>query len=115
MTKPFVIRVSQVKMLRLRFAIRIRRDSFSLQKSAGAGAEPKTGLLQNNFRANVAGMSAVELAVRKVKKLSAGQARELLGWLSARPPNGTALKPSSRTARRKTSARRAMQKLKTWQ
>ena len=60
-------------------------------------------------------MSAIELAVRKVKKLSARQAKELLGWLDARQPNGTALKHSPRTAKRKTSARRSMQKLKAWQ
>jgi hypothetical protein len=60
-------------------------------------------------------MSAVELAVRKVKKLSAHQARELLGWLTARQPNGTSLKQSARTSRRKTTARRSMQKLKAWQ
>jgi hypothetical protein len=60
-------------------------------------------------------MSAVELAVRKVKKLSARQAKELLGWLTARQPNGTALKQSSRTSRRKATARHSMQKLKAWQ
>ncbi|MDR3460373.1 MAG: hypothetical protein P4N60_23335 [Verrucomicrobiae bacterium] len=60
-------------------------------------------------------MSAVELAVKKVKKLSARQAKELLGWLDARQPKGAALKPSGRPARRKTTARRAMQKLKAWQ
>jgi hypothetical protein len=59
-------------------------------------------------------MSTVELAVRKVKKLSPRQARELLGWLAARQPNGTALKPSPRIARRKTSARRSMKKLLAW-
>ena len=37
-------------------------------------------------------MTAVELAVRKVKKLSAHQAKELLGWLTARQSNETALK-----------------------
>jgi len=72
----------------------------------------ETGLPPNNFRANVAGMSAVELAVKKVKKLSARQAKELLGWLDARQPKGTALK---RPTRRKASSRRAMQKLKAWQ
>jgi hypothetical protein len=65
--------------------------------------------------ANVCRVSTVELAVRKVKKLSAGQARELLGWLTARQANGTSLKQPSRTSRRKTKARRSMQKLKTWQ
>jgi hypothetical protein len=33
-------------------------------------------------------MSAVEVAVKKVKKLSDRQARELLGWLDARQANG---------------------------
>ncbi len=60
-------------------------------------------------------MSTVELAVRKVKKLSAHEARELLGWLTARQPNGISLKTPSRTSRRKTTVRRSMQKLKAWQ
>ena len=60
-------------------------------------------------------MSAVELAVRKVKKLSARQARELLGWLTARQRNGAALKQPARASRRKASGRRSMQKLKAWQ
>jgi len=33
-------------------------------------------------------MSAVELAVKKAKKLSARQARKLLGWLDERRGNG---------------------------
>jgi hypothetical protein len=37
-------------------------------------------------------MGAVELAVKKVKKLSAPQARELLRWLEARQANGTVAK-----------------------
>ena len=78
-------------------------------------AEHKTGLLQTSFPANVSSISAVELAVRKVKKLSAHQARELLGWLTARQSNGTSLKQPARTSRRKTTARRSMQKLKAWQ
>jgi hypothetical protein len=60
-------------------------------------------------------MSTVELAVRKVKKLSAKQARELLGWLTTRQTNGTSLEQPSRNSRRKTTARRSMQKLKAWQ
>jgi hypothetical protein len=60
-------------------------------------------------------MSTVELAVRKVKRLSAGQARELLGWLTARQANGTSLEQPVRTSRRKNAARRSMQKLKSWQ
>jgi hypothetical protein len=60
-------------------------------------------------------MSTVELAVRKVKKLSARPARELLGWLTTRQPAGPVLRRSPRTVRRKTTARRSMQKLKAWQ
>jgi hypothetical protein len=60
-------------------------------------------------------MSAVELAIRKVKKLSARQARELLDWLTTRQANGTPSKQPSGTSRRKTTARRSMQKLKAWQ
>ena len=59
-------------------------------------------------------MSAIELAVRKVKKLSARQAKELLGWLTARQSNGTTVKQPSRPARRKTTARRRMKKLLAW-
>jgi hypothetical protein len=59
-------------------------------------------------------MSTVELAVRKVKKLSARQAKELLGWLTTRQSNGTALRQSPRTARRKTTSRRSTQKLMAW-
>jgi hypothetical protein len=79
------------------------------------GTKNETRLLKNNFRANVTGMSAVELAVKKVKKLSARQAKELLGWLDNQQPKGTALKRPIQTARRKASVRRSMKKLKTWQ
>jgi hypothetical protein len=58
-------------------------------------------------------MSAVDLAVRKVKKLSARQAKELLGWLDARQQSpGVAQR--SRTAQRKVAARRRMKKLLAW-
>jgi len=60
-------------------------------------------------------MSAIELAIRKVKKLSARQARELLRWLHKRQTNGTSLNEPSRTSRRKTNVRRSMQRLKAWQ
>jgi hypothetical protein len=60
-------------------------------------------------------MSSVELAVRKVKKLSSREARELLGWLAARQPDRTSLKQPVRAARRKAAVRRSMQKLKAWQ
>ncbi len=81
----------------------------------GPSDEHKTRLLQADLLANLLPMSTVELAVRKVKKLSARQARELLGWLAARQANGTSLKQPSRRLRRNTTARRAMQKLKAWQ
>jgi hypothetical protein len=57
-------------------------------------------------------MSAVELAVKKVKKLSPGQAKELLGWLDARQPNQR--RQPARAALRKAAARRRMKKLKAW-
>ena len=79
-----------------------------------ADDEHKTRLLQADLLANLLPMSTVELAVRKVKKLSARQARELLGWLAARQANGTSLKQPSRTLRRNTTARRSMQKLTAW-
>jgi hypothetical protein len=72
-------------------------------------------LLKADFLVNLSCMSTVELAVRKVKKLSAPEARELLGWLTARQSNGISLKAPSRTSRRKTTVRRSMQKLKAWQ
>ena len=61
------------------------------------------------------GMSTVELAVGKVKKLSARQARELLEWLNARKSNASALKQSSRATRRKTTASQRMKELKKWE
>jgi hypothetical protein len=74
-------------------------------------------------------MSTVELAVKKVRKLSPRQARELLGWLDARQASGPALKGNSRSRRpgtiavkrrskpwwRKGTARQRMKKLKAWQ
>lgn len=62
----------------------------------------------------VASMSAVELAVSKVSKLSAQEARELLAWLAARPAQNPATNPVSRPARRKTTARQRMKKLQAW-
>lgn len=61
-------------------------------------------------------MSAVELAVQKVKKLSAPQARELLGWLDKRQTNGTAVKKRrSQPWWRKGTARQRMKKLRAWE
>lgn len=59
-------------------------------------------------------MSAVELAVRKVKKLSNGQAEELLGWLAEHPPRKTAIKPFPKSPRRKTKNSRSTKKLIAW-
>jgi hypothetical protein len=60
-------------------------------------------------------MSAIELAVKKVRKLSPRDARELLGWLSARKANGISPAQRSRTSRRKTATRRSKRRLKAWQ
>jgi hypothetical protein len=58
-------------------------------------------------------MSTVELAVKKVKKLSAPQARELLGWLDARQGNGTSsIRPRYRV--RQSALARRKQKFKAW-
>jgi hypothetical protein len=59
-------------------------------------------------------MSAVELAVKEVKKLSAPEARALLDWLTARQLKRASLKPSSQSSRRRTTARQRMKKLKAW-
>lgn len=59
-------------------------------------------------------MSAVELAVERVKKLSAPQARELLGWLDGRKANGTAAKRRRQPWWRKGTARQRKEKLKAW-
>jgi len=60
-------------------------------------------------------MSTVELAVRKVKKLSGRQARELLGWLNARHAQETPRRKPARGLRRKARVRRSMRALKAWQ
>ena len=78
--------------------------------------EDKTRLPQSGFLDKLCRMSAVELAVRKVKKLSGPQARELLGWLDARQANGTAVKKRRpQPWWRKGTARQRMKKLKAWQ
>jgi hypothetical protein len=58
-------------------------------------------------------MSAVELAVKKVKKLSARQARELLGWLDERQGNGKSPLRRRRGSRQSALARRK-QRFKEW-
>jgi hypothetical protein len=64
--------------------------------------------------ANVFEMSAVELAVRKVKKLSNRQAKELLGWLAGRQPK-TLLPSNSSRGRRKSAYPRSIRELKAWE
>jgi hypothetical protein len=61
------------------------------------------------------GMSTVELAVKKVKNLSAPQARELLSWLAVRQAKGTAAKKrrSQPWWRRGTASQRKA-RLKAW-
>ena len=60
-------------------------------------------------------MSAVELVVQKVKKLSAREARELLDWLNAQEARAPSAKQSSRIIGRNNKTRRSMQSLKAWQ
>lgn len=58
-------------------------------------------------------MSAVELAIRRVRKLSSPQARELLKWLSEHQGGRKSLVPSRRGSRR-TSAAGRKRKLREW-
>jgi hypothetical protein len=60
-------------------------------------------------------MSAVELAVSKVKGMSARQASALLEWLNLQQPNGTTLESRPRTIRRRTTALQRLKKLKEWE
>jgi hypothetical protein len=58
-------------------------------------------------------MSTVELAVKKVKKMSVLQARELLGWLDGRQSNGkSSIRPRRRS--RQSALARRKQKFKEW-
>jgi hypothetical protein len=56
-------------------------------------------------------MSTVEIAVRKVKKMSPRQAKELLGWLAAKR---LPLSRPARNAKRKISRPGSMKELKAW-
>ena len=60
-------------------------------------------------------MSAVELAVKKVKKLSAPQARKLLDWLDKHQANGKPAKRRRQPWWREGTARQRMKKLKAWE
>jgi hypothetical protein len=73
----------------------------------------KTRLPPAGFLGNVCRMSAVELAVKRVKKLSARQARELLGWLDGRQTNGKSSTRPRRKSRQSALVRRK-QKFKEW-
>jgi hypothetical protein len=59
-------------------------------------------------------VSAVELVVRKVRKLSDRQARELLGWLDKQRSCGSARQRSTPSSRPKSKARRSMRELMAW-
>lgn len=59
-------------------------------------------------------MSAVELAVRKVKELSARQARELVGWLEGRQGKSVSVKRRS-SLKRRANADGRRHALKAWQ
>ena len=74
----------------------------------------QTLLAAKKFPVNVPIVSAVELAVRKVKKLSDRQARELLGWLGKQQSNGTAQERRTQASGRKAKARRSMRQLMAW-
>jgi hypothetical protein len=60
-------------------------------------------------------MSTVELAVKKVRKLSSRQARELLGWLAERQPNGTSRRQPARPSHAKRKIHPSMKKLLAWE
>ena len=60
-------------------------------------------------------MSTVELAVERVKKLSAPRARELLVWLDKHQGNGKPAKPRRPPWWRRGTARQRMKKLKAWE
>ena len=70
-------------------------------------------LSRDGFFSNLVRMSAVEVAVEKVKKLSARQARELLGWLDERQGNGKSAIPPRHGALSGALARRK-RKFKEW-
>jgi hypothetical protein len=59
-------------------------------------------------------MSTVELAVKRVRKLSAPQARQVLGWLDRRQAKLTVAKKRRQPWWRKGTARQRKQKLKAW-
>ena len=56
-------------------------------------------------------MSAVELAIRKVKGLSPKQAKQLLVWLSAHQTYG---QPPRKPTRRKTHRTKSMRRVMAW-
>src|ERR1700683_1572361 len=77
-----------------------------------APSADKTRLPDGAFLRNLCRMSAVELAVKKVKKLSAPQARELLCWLDKKQANGKPAKRRRQPWWRRGTARQRMKKLR---
>jgi hypothetical protein len=66
------------------------------------------------YLATLLNVSAVELAIKEVKKLSPSQAQELLNWLGTHPLNGTHTPPAKRTSRRKRTNQPSMKRIKAW-
>jgi hypothetical protein len=93
------------------------RRPFALQpiqlRKSVLGHENRSSLLQSRCRSTVRRMSTVELAVRRVQKLSARQARELLGWLDEHQGNGSRSDRPQHRPRQSALARRK-QKLREW-
>jgi hypothetical protein len=89
--------------------------SVFLSISADAAETVFAPLPHASFADKMHCMSTVELAISKVKRLSARQARELLAWLNARQADGISSERHSRKAGRKTTPRQSIQRLKAWQ
>lgn len=66
------------------------------------------------YLATLLNVSAVELAIKEVKKLSPSQAQELLNWLGTRPLHGAQALSEKRTPRRKRTSQPSMKKIKAW-
>ena len=87
----------------------------SLRGSCLMLAECGSGLRQTGFPTRIGPMSTVELAVQKVKKLSAGEARDLLGWLEQHTNGGNASRRRIRAWWRKGTPRQRLKNLKAWE
>jgi len=59
-------------------------------------------------------MSAVETAVKKVKRLSEKRAKALLGWLAEQESKPSRVRRPAPSARRKPKTRQSMRELMRW-